>query len=62
MTKKAQGTNDRDTAKPLDADSSIANDIPYEIWHHQTLYLTLIYFYLNWVTSIYNTEAIQKLF
>ena len=31
MAKSAQGTNGRDTAKPLDADSSITNDIPYEI-------------------------------
>ena len=31
MAKRAQGTNGRDTAKPLDADSSIANDILYEI-------------------------------
>ena len=31
MAKRAQGTNGKDTAKPLDADRSIANDIPYEI-------------------------------
>ena len=28
------------------------SDLQYEIWHH----LTLIYFYLNWVTSIYDTD------
>ncbi len=35
MAKRAQGTNGRDTAKPLDADSSIANDIPYSIFKSQ---------------------------
>ena len=32
------------------------SNLQYEIWHHQTLYLTLIYFYLNWVTFIHNTD------
>ena len=35
MAKRAQGTNGKDTAKPLDADSSIANDIPYSIFKSQ---------------------------
>ena len=35
MAKRAQSTNGRDTAKPLDADSSIANDIPYSIFKSQ---------------------------
>ena len=35
MAKRAQGTNGRDAAKPLDADSSIANDIPYSIFKSQ---------------------------
>ena len=35
MVKIAQGTDGRDTAKPLDADSSIANDIPYSIFKSQ---------------------------
>ena len=35
MAKRAQVTNGRDTAKPLDADSSIANDIPYSIFKSQ---------------------------
>ena len=35
MTKRAQGTNGRDTAKPLDADSSITNHIPYSIFKSQ---------------------------
>ena len=35
MAKRVQDTNGRDTAKPLDADSSIANDIPYSIFKSQ---------------------------
>ena len=35
MAKRAQGTNGRDTAKPLDTDSSITNDIPYSIFKGQ---------------------------
>ncbi len=35
MAKRAQGTNGRDTAKQLDADSSIANNISYPILKNQ---------------------------
>ena len=35
MVKIAQGTDGRDTAKPLDADSSITNYIPYSIFKSQ---------------------------
>lgn len=35
MAKIAQVTNGRDTAKPLDADSSITNYIPYSIFKSQ---------------------------
>ena len=35
MAKRAQGTNGEDTAKTLDADSSITNYIPYSIFKSQ---------------------------
>lgn len=35
MAKRAQGTNGKDTAKTLAADSSVANDIPYSIFKSQ---------------------------
>mgnify|MGYP004460636107 CR=1 FL=1 len=35
MVKRAQGTNGRDTPKPLDTDSSVANGIPYSIFKSQ---------------------------